>query len=54
MPEKAGCVGIKNALNLKSRNQKLDRDTTKKWTNKQTELEQYRKEPKYDDDLSPH
>ena len=40
MPEKAGRVGIKKALNLKSRNKKLNRETTKKWTNKQTEIDQ--------------
>ena len=54
MPEKAGCVGIKKALNLKSRNKKLNRETAKKRTNKQTELDQFRKEPRYDGDLSPH
>ena len=54
MPEKAGCVGIKKVLNLKSRNKKLNRETAKKWTNKQTELDQFRKEPRYDGDLSTH
>ena len=52
MPEKAGCIGIKKAL--KSRNKKLNRETAKKLTNKQTELDQFRKEPRYDGDLSPH
>ena len=54
MPEKAGCVNIKKALNLKSRNKKLNRETAKKRTNKQTELDQFREEPGYDGDLSPH
>ena len=30
-----------------------DRKTDKKRTNKQTELHQFRKQPSYDDDLSP-
>ena len=33
MPEKAGCVGIKKAFDLKSRNKKLNRETAKKRTN---------------------
>ena len=31
----------------------MDRQTDKKWTNKQTELHQFRKLPSYDGDLSP-
>ena len=42
MPEKAGCGSIKKALNLKSRNKKMNRETAKKRTNKQTELNQKR------------
>ena len=30
----------------------MDRQTDKKWTNEQTELHQFRKEPSYDGDLS--
>ena len=41
MPKKAGCVGIKKALNLKSKNKKLYRETAKKQTKKQTELDQF-------------
>ena len=37
MPEKAGCVGIKKALNLEPRNKKLNRETAKKRTNKQNQ-----------------
>ena len=37
MPEKAGCVGIKKVWNLKSRNKKLNRETVKKQTNKQSQ-----------------
>ena len=38
MPEKAGCVGIEKALNLKSRNKQLNRETAKKQTNKQNRI----------------
>ena len=30
-----------------------DRQMDKKWTNEHTELQQFRKEPSYDGDLSP-
>ena len=30
-----------------------DRQTVNKWTNEQTELHQFQKEPSYDGDLSP-
>ena len=52
MPEKAGCVSIKKTFEFKSRNKRLNRETAKKGTNKQTELYQFRKEPRYDVDLS--
>ena len=32
---------------------RMDRQTDKKWTNKHTELHQFRKEPSYDGDLCP-
>ena len=31
----------------------MERQTDKKWTNEQTELHQFQKEPSYDGDLSP-
>ena len=31
----------------------MDRQMDKKWTNEQTELNQFRKEPSYDGDLAP-
>ena len=31
-----------------------DRQTDKKWTNKETKLHQFRKAPSYDGDLSPY
>ena len=41
MPEKASCISIKKALNLKSRNKKFHRETAKKRKNKQTELDEF-------------
>ena len=42
---------------LESGNENVDRQAdrlmNKKWTNEQTELHQFRKEPSYDDDLCP-
>ena len=38
---------------LESENRNVDIQTDKKWTNKQTELHQFQKEPSYDGDLSP-
>ena len=34
-------------------NGQKNRQTNKKWTNEQTELHQFRKEPSYDGDLCP-
>ena len=31
----------------------MDRQTDKKWTNKETELHKFQKQPSYDGDLSP-
>ena len=36
---------------LESGNKNVDGQTDKKWTNKQTELHQFRKEPSYDGDV---
>ena len=38
---------------LESGNENVDAQTDKKWTNKQMELYQFRKEPSYNGDLCP-
>ena len=47
------CFRVKSQETKMWTNRWMDRQTDKKWTNKQTEFHQFRREPSYDGDLSP-